>query len=97
MMNFDPNDMPQFKMPTKLLDKVFDLSGAEDVGQGILLSYLTQEGTPVVFLKTNSKVVEMGLRKAMETYLEDLESTEDLNLGFLDGDNPLDDDEGLQS
>ena len=96
-MNFDPNDMPQFKMPTKLLDKVFDLSGAEDVGQGILLSYLTQEGTPVVFLKTNSKVVEMGLRKAMETYLEDLESTEDLNLGFLDGDNPLDDDEGLQS
>lgn len=97
MMNFDPNDMPQFKMPTKLLDKVFDLSGAEDVGQGILLSYLTQEGTPVVFLKTNSKVVEMGLRKAMETYLEDLESAEDLNLGFLDGDNPLDDDEGLQS
>ena len=79
------------------MDKVFDLSGAEDVGQGILLSYLTQEGTPVVFLKTNSKVVEMGLRKAMETYLEDLESTEDLNLGFLDGDNPLDDDEGLQS
>ena len=48
-MNFDPDNMPRFEMPKKLLDKVFDLSGAEDVGKGLLLAYLTQDGSPVVF------------------------------------------------
>lgn len=97
-MNFDPDNMPRFEMPKKLLDKVFDLSGAEDVGKGLLLAYLTQDGSPVVFLKSNSKIVEMGLRKAMESYLEDLEAAGETDLGFVGGENPMDDeDEGLQS
>ena len=29
-MNFDPDNVPEFKMPTKMLDKVYELSGSRE-------------------------------------------------------------------
>ena len=99
-MKFDPEGLPEFKMPTNLLDKVFDLSGDREVGKGVLVAYLTQDGSPVIYMKTNSKIVEMGLRKAMESYLEEAEAQALGGLGFVEQDDIIDrddEDEGFQS
>ena len=92
-MNFDPDNVPEFKMPTKMLDKVYELSGSHEVGKGLLLGYLTQDGSPIIFLKTNSKIVEMGLRKAMESYLAEMEEEGTTSLGMAGGLDDLDDDD----
>ena len=92
-MNFDPDNVPQFKMPTKMLDKVYELSGSREVGKGLLLGYLTQDGSPIIFMKTNSKIVEMGLRKAMESYLTEMEEEGTTSLGMTGGFDDLDDDD----
>jgi len=99
-MKFDPENLPEFKMPTNLLDKVFDLSGDREVGKGVLVAYLTQDGSPVIYMKTNSKIVDMGLRKAMETYLDEAEAQALGGLDFVERDDIIDrddEDEGLQS
>ena len=92
-MNFDPDNVPEFKMPTKMLDKVYELSGSHEVGKGLLLGYLTQDGSPIIFLKTNSKIVEMGLRKAMESYLTEMEEEGTTSLGMAGGFDDIDDDD----
>ena len=98
-MKFDPENLPEFKMPTNLLEKIFDLSGNHDVGKGVLVAYLTQEGNPVIFMKASGKIIEMGLRKATECYLEEAESQGLGGLGFIEQDDIIDrddEDEGLQ-
>ncbi len=76
-----------------MLDKVYDLSGSHEVGKGLLLGYLTQDGSPVIFMKANSKIVEMGLRKAMESYLTEMEEEGTTSLGMAGLDDIDDDDE----
>lgn len=92
-MKLDPDQLPEFKMPTKMLDTLFELSGSHEVGKGLLLGYLTQDGSPVIFLKSNSKIVEMGLRKAMESYLTEMEEEGTTSLGMAGLDDLDDDDE----
>jgi hypothetical protein len=96
-MNIDPENLPEFQMPLKLMDKIYEFSGNSKVGKGVLIVYLSQDGSPVIFNKSNSKIIEMGVRKAVETYLEGAE-VESLNaLGFLDKDDidPEDEDSSL--
>lgn len=91
-MDMDPENLPEFKMPAKLLDKLYDLSGSNKVGKGILMAYLTQDGMPVIFGKQSSKIVEMGLRKGMESYLEELSAHGIMPLGYdLNDDDDLED------
>lgn len=96
-MKFDPDNLPEFKMPSNLMEKVYELSGDKDVGKGVLMAYLTQDGSPVIFMKCNSKIIDMGLRKAMEAYLEEAEAQSLNALGFIDQDDIDDEDEGLQN
>ena len=72
-MNFDPEDLPKFEIPSRLFDKIYEFSGPTDQSRGILMAYLTQEGTPLIFARYGSKIIEFGLRKAMESYLQETE------------------------
>jgi|TARA_B100001094_G_scaffold225840_1_gene220155 hypothetical protein len=85
--NFDPDDLPEFSLPESLLDQLFEFTGGANGNKGFMLIYTDQNGRPMVYTKTDAQIVEMGLRKAMEKYLIEVEGVE----GML---NLRDEDEG---
>ena len=89
-MNLDPEDLPKFEIPARLFDKIYEFSGPVETTRGILLAYITQEGTPLIFARYGSKIVEFGLRKAMESYLQDAEDMSSVfGLDIEDGEDGL--------
>lgn len=86
--NIDPENLGDFIMPDSMLEKLFELSGDENQGKGFILAFVDQSGKPIVFTKTQNQIIEMGLRKALERYLEESEIS---NLMYDD----LDDEEGF--
>tara|TARA_A100001011_G_C14320475_1_gene850335 strand:+ start:4365 stop:4631 length:267 start_codon:yes stop_codon:yes gene_type:complete len=86
MDNFNPDDISEFKVPDQLLQKIFEISGDTDHNKGFILVMVDQTGKPVVFTKSQSQIVDMGLRKSLEKYLIELEESENL-LDPNSGDN----------
>lgn len=87
MDNFDPdpNSIPDFSLPEKILDQLYDFSGNGDISKGFLLAFVGQNGMPAIYTKTESQIIEMGLRKAVEQYLEQSEQTDiDSSIGPID-------------
>lgn len=70
-------DFPEeeFTIPNSYLDKLFEFTGDGDDG-GFILAYVTQDGRPLIQCKIGSQIVEMGLRKALERFLDDMEMGE---------------------
>lgn len=81
--NIDPENLGEFSLPENILTQLFEFSGRTDGDSGFILTYVNQEGLPAVITKTSSPIVEMGLRKALEQYLEQV-SAQDLHLDFPD-------------
>jgi len=71
----EENDInsPQFTIPESYLDKMYEFTGNGDDGGGFILAYVNTEGKPMINCKIGSQIIEMGLRKALERFLEDLE------------------------
>lgn len=78
MKDFNPEDISEFRVPQQLLEKIFELSGDSDHNKGFILCMVDQTGKPVVFTKSQSQIVDMGLRKSLEKYLIELEESENL-------------------
>jgi len=77
MSNIDPENLPAFQIPDSLLDKLYEFTGtASEQSKGFLLTYTDQNGTPMVFCRAGSAVVEMGIRKALEQYLIEIEGAD---------------------
>ena len=74
--DIDPESLPPFSVPETLLDQLFEFSGDADHSKGFILAFVTQEGKPLVYTKTQNQIVEMGLRKALEKYLIGVEEAE---------------------
>jgi len=70
-MNIDENT--EFAIPDNFLDKLYELTGSADKYKGFLLVYSNEKGFPIIFNKCESHLVEMGLVKTLETYLEKAE------------------------
>ena len=70
----DIPDLPveEFTIPNSFLDKLFEFTGDGDDGR-FILAYVTQDGRPLIQCKIGSQIVEMGLRKALERFLDDME------------------------
>jgi len=71
----DQNDLEieefnEFSIPDSFLRKLHEFSGPLDGSRGYLLATISQSGTPVVVSQYDSKIVEMGVRKSLELYLE---------------------------
>jgi hypothetical protein len=84
--NIDPENLEEFALPQGLLGQLFDFSGDADHSKGFILAFVTQEGKPLVFTKTQNQIVEMGLRKALEKYLIGVEEAE--NMLNIDNEDP---------
>jgi len=81
--SFDDFPLADFKLPEEFLSKIFELSGSTVGNRGFVLAFVNQRGEPTVFTKSDNQIIEMGLRKALETYLIDSEEAD-----HLDGQDP---------
>ena len=72
----DINSVPQFSIPESFLEKMYEFTGNGDDGGGFILAYVNQEGKAMINCKIGSQIIEMGLRKALERFLEDMEMGE---------------------
>lgn len=73
---FDPANPPQFVIPDHFLDKLYGFTGGQEGNSGFILSYVDESGKAVVYTRASSQIIEMGLRKALEQYLIELEEGE---------------------
>lgn len=88
-------EIPQFEMPSNFIEQIYELSGNADKYKGVLLAYVSEDGTPVIYCKYDSQVVEFGMRKALEKYLQnsdDAESTYSLGQAGENDEDDLDED-----
>jgi hypothetical protein len=77
--NFNDNDMPNFVLPESFLNQLFEFSGSTDGNRGFILAFVNQEGSPMIYTKSDNQIIEMGLRKAIERYILDSEEAESYN------------------
>jgi hypothetical protein len=76
--NIDPENLESFMMPDSILEKLFELSGDANQSKGFILAFVDQDGKPIVFTRTQNKIIEMGLRKSLEMYLIESEESENM-------------------
>jgi hypothetical protein len=81
MSNIDPDNLSEFEIPQSILSQLFEFSGSNGGDSGFILAYVNQQGTPSIITKTGSSIVELGLRQAMQQYIEQL-SAQEIELNF---------------
>ena len=85
--DIDPGSLDEFQLPESILHQLFEFTGCTDGDSGFILAYVSQNGSPAIVTKACSPIVEMGIRKALEQYLEQVASNESaIDLG--DEDSP---------
>lgn len=84
--NFNEDSFPQFVLPESFLNQLFEFSGSTDGNRGFFLAFVDQSGSPMVYTKSDSAIIDMGLRKAVEKYIIELEESETFN---NNGNEPL--------
>ena len=76
--DIDPDNLPLFQLPESFLNKMFDLTGSgSEQNRGFVLSYVSHDGRPMVYARAETQIIEMGLRKALERYVTEMERSED--------------------
>jgi len=88
-MEIDPESLPQFTIPEGLLEQLYSFTGDAEENKGLILAFVAQNGSPAIISKSSSQIIEMGLRKAMEQYLaqmEEMGTSVDLGLNSEDND-----------
>lgn len=86
-------EMSKFQMPPNLIDQLYELSGNADKYKAIVLGYISEDGVPLIYAKYDSQVVEFGMRKAIEKYLENADSNEFMFGGENSDEDFLDEEE----
>jgi hypothetical protein len=77
MNGIDPENLPKFQIPEHLLEKLYELTGdASESSKGFLMAYTDHTGAPMIFCRAGSQIVEMGIRKALEKYLIEIENVD---------------------
>tara|TARA_B100000242_G_scaffold285338_1_gene249691 strand:- start:626 stop:907 length:282 start_codon:yes stop_codon:yes gene_type:complete len=77
----DPDNLEKFQLPENIIRQLFEFTGSTNGDSGFILSFVNQDGLPSVITKAQSPIVEMGLRKALEQYLEQV-SAQEIELNF---------------
>ncbi len=72
------NSRENFAIPESFLNKMYEFTGDGNDGGGFIIAYVNQNGSVAINCKIGSQIVEMGLRKALETFLTDMEFGEQI-------------------
>lgn len=73
----EPESFKNFKIPENYFNKLFEFTGADESSKGFIVAYVSQDGCPMIYSKIASPIVEMGLIKAIEKYLDEMDKDED--------------------
>tara|TARA_B110000495_G_C22932208_1_gene544999 strand:- start:814 stop:1068 length:255 start_codon:yes stop_codon:yes gene_type:complete len=84
MNNIDPDNLETFHIPEGVLQELFELTGESESSRGFVLACVGQDGRPFIYSKSASQVIELGIRKALEDYLTEIQ--EGNSLDFLSED-----------
>tara|TARA_R110000824_G_scaffold65538_1_gene170596 strand:+ start:8649 stop:8912 length:264 start_codon:yes stop_codon:yes gene_type:complete len=76
MEDLDPEKIKDFHIPENLMRKLYSMTGDSENNRGFILAYVSQNGKPMVFCKSDTQIIEMGLRKALEEFLLDIAEKE---------------------
>jgi hypothetical protein len=79
MENLDPENLESFKIPDSILNEIYELTGESSSNRGFLLACVGQDGRPFIYSRSETQVIELGIRKALEQYLIELEGTNSLD------------------
>lgn len=79
--DFNHEDIPNFVLPESFLKQLFDFSGSTDGNKGFILAFVNQDGSPMIYTKTDNEIIDLGLRKALEKYIIQMEELELYNRG----------------
>lgn len=66
-----------FKIPQNFFNKLYEFTGSDESSKGFIVAYVSQDGCPMIYTKVANPIVEMGLIKALEKYLNEIDSRED--------------------
>jgi hypothetical protein len=87
MEDIDPENLPTFQMPPSIIQKLYEFTGStQETSKGFVLAYADQDGAPMILSKAGSQIVDMGIRKALEKYLIQIEEV-DMPFDINDKDN----------
>ncbi|MGA0119878.1 MAG: hypothetical protein ACO3HJ_00320 [Methylophilaceae bacterium] len=71
-------ETPQFKefeLPQKILSQLYELTGGKECYKGFIIVYSDENGIPIVYTSCESQILENGLIKSLEDYIQ--QSSED--------------------
>jgi hypothetical protein len=66
-----------FKIPENYFNKLYEFSGSDESSKGFIVAYVSQDGCPMIYTKVANPIVEMGLVKALEKYLQEMDNAQD--------------------
>jgi hypothetical protein len=72
--NSSSENFKNFKIPENFFNKLFEFTGSDDSSRGFIVAYVDQDGCPMIYSKVCSPIVEMGLIKAIEKYLDEVDN-----------------------
>lgn len=64
-----PSKDKEFLFPPEMVEQIYELSGGAENFKGLILCVCTQNGVPQIFTRFDSVVTSLGLKKALEEYL----------------------------
>ena len=67
---------PKFIIPDSFFERMYEFTGQDEGNRGFIITYVSPDGSPIIYNKVSSSVVEMGLRKAMGKYLDKIDELE---------------------
>ena len=67
----------QFKIPENYFNKLYEFTGSDESSKGFIVAYVSQDGCPMIYTKVSNPIVEMGLVKALEKYLNEVNKSQD--------------------
>lgn len=70
-------DFRQFKIPENYFNRLFEFTGSDESSKGFIVAYVSQDGCPMIYTKVANPIVEMGLVKALEKYLVEVNNSQD--------------------
>jgi len=77
MKDQSTDNFKNFKIPENYFNRLFEFTGCDESSKGFIVAYVDQQGCPMIYSKIGSPIVEMGLIKALEKYLDEVNSVED--------------------
>ncbi|NVM34357.1 MAG: hypothetical protein HWN81_02100 [Candidatus Lokiarchaeota archaeon] len=64
-------DETEFSIPENFIKQLYEFSGGADKNKGIIIALCSENGSPTIYSRHESLIIELGLKKALEDFLDD--------------------------